>query len=136
MQEFRDPLSNLFCVTFDNSSVKDRFYSSIQSFNETITKAIFQYYIDPQFKGNYFNSITNQSFVKGKDIYEVGEVLRMKYYNNNTLLFNDKFYMFTTGPFGECVRTEPLRFMKNMPQSSCGYKLVIFYNSTKRFLVF
>lgn len=125
MQEFRDPLSNLFCVTFDNSSVKDRFYSSIQSLNETLTRAIFQYYIDSQFKGNYFNSITDQTYIKGKDIYEVGDLLRMKYYNNNTLLIQDKFYLYTSGAFGECVRTEPLRFMKNIPKNKCGYKLVI-----------
>lgn len=125
MQEFRDPLSNLFCVTFDNSSVKDRFYSSIQSLNETLTRAIFQYYIEPQYKGNYFNSFTNQTYENSKDIYQIGDILRMKYYNNNTLLLQDKFYLFKAGAFGECIRTEPLRFMKNIPKSSCGYKLVI-----------
>jgi hypothetical protein len=125
MQEFRDPLSNLLCVTFDNSSVKDRFYSSIQTLNETLTRAIFEYYIDPEFKNNYFNSITNHTYKKDKDIYEVGDFLKMKYYNNNTLVLRDKFYLYTTGVFGECVRTEPLKFFKNTPKSSCGYKLVI-----------
>jgi len=127
MQDFRDPISNQFCVTFDNSSVKEKFYSTIKSLNETLTQAIFKYYVDLQFKKNYYNSITNQTYIGGKDYYDVGDVLRMKHYNNNSLVLQDKFYLYTTGAFGECVRTEPLRFMKNIPKKSCGFKIVILF---------
>ena len=124
MQEYRDPISNLFCVTFDNSSVKDKFYSSIRSLNETLTRAIFKYYIDPGFKGNYYNQITNQTYIQTKDYYEVGEIIRMNHYPNSSLVLDDKFYLYNTGPFGECIRTEPIRFMKDIPKRSCGFKYV------------
>jgi hypothetical protein len=120
MQDYRDSLSNLFCVTFDNSSVKDKFYSSIKSLNETLISSIFKYYIDTQFKDNYYNSITNHTYDSTKFYYESRDFLRVKYYNNNTLVLKDKFYLFNTGPFGECLQTEPLKYMNNIPRRECG----------------
>ncbi len=126
MQDFRDPISNLLCVTFDNSSVRDRFYSSIQSLDEKLLSNIFKYYIDTQNKGNYFQSITNKSIVEDKDIYEIGDILRIKYNNkiNSTYLLENKFYLYASDAFGLCARTEALMFMKEIPKSKCGFRLV------------
>lgn len=128
MQDYRDPLSNLFCVTFDNSSVKAKFYSSIQYLNETLNKLIFEKYIDDQFKPLSAESITNQTYIADKFFYEAGEILRVNYYTfvNGTNILDDKFYLYKSSAFGECVKTEPLRFLKDIPKSSCGFKMVKF----------
>lgn len=129
MQEYRDPLSNLFCVTFDNSSVKSKFYSNIQSLNETLKQSIFKDYIDPQFKNNYYNNLGNGSYTADKLFYETGDIIRMGYFPNDTSIYKDKFFFFNTGAFGECERTQILKFMVDIPKVSCGKQLVNLYFS-------
>lgn len=136
MQSFQDPISKLFCVTFDNSSVKDKFYSSIKSLNETIISSLFKNYIDKKIKVLKTSELIEPGFNSTKNYYFVGDGLKMEYTKNNNITnIKNSFYMFNPNTNGECVRNEPLLFMKNIPMKKCSKKFVKLNNNLFYYLL-
>ena len=128
MQSFQDPVSKLFCVTFDNSSVKDKFYSSIKSLNETILNTIFEKYINQKIKIKENSNLIEPNFNLSLNYYLVGDGVKLEYtqnQTNNRTKKENKFYFFNAHTSGECVRNEPLKFMKNIPERRCSKKFVM-----------
>ena len=125
MQSFRDPVSKLFCVTFDNSSVKDKFYSNIKYLNNTIMSSLFKNYIDKKIKVIKTPILNEPSYNTTLNYYIIGDGLKLAYYNeNNRTKIKNNFYMFNANTNGECVKNEPLLFMKNIPEKKCSKKYV------------
>lgn len=125
MQSFYDPVSKLFCVTFDNSSVKDKFYSSIKSLNETIISSIFENYINKKVKKLNEQVLVEPFYNTSRNYYLIGHGVKAQYNNeNNKTKLKDDFYMFNANTNGECVRNDRVLFMKNIPQKKCSRKFV------------
>ena len=125
MQSFRDPISKLFCVTFDNSSVKDKFYSSIKSLNSTIVSSLFKNYIDKKIKAIKTSVKEEPKYNKTLNYYLIGDGLRVAYEKkDNQTNIKNNFYMFNPNTNGECVRNEPVLFFKDIPQRKCAKKYV------------
>jgi len=125
MQSFRDPVSKLFCVTFDNSSVKDKFYSRIKSLNNTIILSLFKNYIDKKIKIIKTPILVEPIVNTTRNYYLAGDGLKFEYYNSdNRTKIKNKFFMFNANTNGECVKNEPLLFMKNIPEKKCSKKFV------------
>lgn len=82
----------------------------LQKFRETqITKYYPDYY-------------TNAFIKPDANTYKFGEEIQV--YKSNYLYKYGKFLLPGPGPFGECKRSIPVKFMKNIEDTSCGLKLV------------
>ncbi len=127
MNSYRDPISNLFCVTFDNSSIMGQFYVDIATLSGTAINAIYQNYVNKQINSYYYYN-QNTGLVLNSLNYALGDYIRMnlgKGVNTfNDFSFDGKFFIYQSGSFGECTKTSPVKFMIPNPKSKCGLKLV------------
>jgi hypothetical protein len=124
MREYRDPVSNLFCVTFDNSSIMGQFFKDIQKLQQSTISAIYQNYVDAQQKLYYYYK-QNTGVVINKSSYSVGDYIRIKLNNpSNDFIFDGKFFLYQSGAFGECIKTNSVKFMVPNERVSCGYRMV------------
>lgn len=125
MQSFRDPVSKLFCVTFDNSSVKDKFYSSIKSLDRNTISSLFTRYIDEKVKKLKTSELKEPTIDSSENYYLIGQGLKSSYTNpNNRTNLKADFYMYNPNTNGECVRNERLLFLTNIPEKKCSQKFV------------
>lgn len=124
MREYRDPITNLLCVTFDNSSVMGEFYQNILNLGSSVIKSIFDSYVDTKIKSYYYNlniPTNTEDF-----FYALGGYLQAKINNNTSIqyVFDGKMFLYDSGPFGECVRTNAVKYMTPVTKRSCGLKIV------------
>lgn len=125
---YRNSLSNLFCVTFDNSSDKGKFYTNVNDLDETKVMLIFNNYIQNDFLKNYYSSILSTGLILNKDRYDLEDYIRIHYNNSNPYVLEGKFFIEGTGSSGECIKSRPVKFMINNDPIICGKKIVfIFY---------
>ena len=124
MKEYRDPVTNLFCVTFDNSSIMGQFYKDITSLQKSTINAIYQNYVDKQIKSYYYYK-QDTGLVLNSAFYKVGDFIKMRLGSGiNDFAFDGKFFLYQSGSFGECVKTSPVKFLVPNPKTKCGFKLV------------
>ena len=119
INRYRDSISNLFCITFDNSSVKGRFYKNIQSMAKNDIINILQKFVDNQLKSSYYTAEISNNRAN----YEIGDFLISKTISN-VVNMNGKYFLFDLGSYGECIRSRPVRFLIPNEKVSCGKKLV------------
>jgi hypothetical protein len=125
MKEFRDPMSNLFCVTFDNSSIMGKFYKDITTLQKTTIDAIYKNYVDTQIKNFYYYNQNIDALPSNTINYLVGDYIRAKIGTGlNDYTFDGKFFTYKTGAFGDCIKNLAVRFMIPIEKSTCGFKLV------------
>ncbi len=123
MREYRDPVSNLFCVTFDNSSIMGLFYKDIQNIQSSTLNTIYQNYVEKHL--SYYYYFKQDTGVAGfKTIYEVDDYLRSRLISENAIVFDGKFFIYQSGVYGECVKNNPVKFMIPNEKVTCGYRLV------------
>jgi hypothetical protein len=122
MVAYRDPISNLFCVTFDNSSVMGRFYKNVQDMAKNDVIALLQKYVEKQIRSYYYPN-QNTGMPSLKVFYDVGDLIRSKSSTGNFIL-DGKFFVNNVGPFGECTKTRAVQFLQPLERVSCGYKIV------------
>jgi hypothetical protein len=133
MKEYRDPVSNLFCVTFDNSSIMGQFYKDITALTKTSITSIYQNYVDKQIKKSYYYN-QNTGLILNNAYYSVGDYIKIRLGTGvNDFAFDGKFFLFQSGSFGECVKTNPVRFLVPNQKIKCGFKLV--RNIENKFLI-
>jgi hypothetical protein len=123
MIEYRDPVSNLFCVTFDNSSVMGQFYQTIQNIAASTLNTIYQNYVNVQLSSYYYYNM-NTGAVINQGSYQVDDYLRAKLTTSNHLILDGKFMTYQSGAYGECIKTNSVKFMRPNNQVSCGFRLV------------
>ncbi len=116
---YRNTVSNLFCVTFDNSSVKGRFYKNVQNMAKNDINNMMQNFVEKQIKSSYYKTEISNN----KATYEIGDYLISKTISN-VVNMNGKYFLYELGSYGECVRTRPVRFLMPNDKISCGKKLV------------
>lgn len=126
MYEYRDPVSNLFCVTFDNSSIMGQFYKDIANLDKTTITAIYNNYVKKNINSNYYYN-QNTGLIQNKNSYAVGDYLRVNLdYGQNRYIFDGKFFLYESGAFGECIKTKAVKYMVPIEKTSCGLKIVFF----------
>ncbi len=133
MREYRDPVSKLFCVTFDNSSVMGKFYKDITDLQKTTIDTIYQKYVDEDIKSTYYYKLGVTQVDPNALLYDYGAYIKVENIDAprlNRFVFDGKFFMYKAGAFGECVKNSAVRFMVPNEKSSCGMKLVryIYYD--------
>ncbi len=126
MREYRDPVSNLFCVTFDNSSIMGQFYRDIQSIASSTLNQIYQKYVDDHYnKYYYFNKDTG--VVQNVNFYKVGVYVGIRQNKTqNNFVLDGKFFIYHSGPFGDCTKTNAIKYMQPNERVTCGLRLVRF----------
>jgi hypothetical protein len=124
MKEYRDPVSNLFCVTFDNSSVMGQFYEDIKILGSSSIASIFSQYVDQNIKQHYYKGDTAFNYANIQ-AYSDGDPIIASINQGNSFVFDKKFFTYDSGAFGECVKTRVVKFANPIDKISCGYKLVI-----------
>lgn len=122
---YRDALSNLFCVVFDNSWQKGKFYTDIANMDETRIKMLMSNFIETDFYKNYYSQTTGTGLILNKDRYDSGDYVRSHYNNTNPYILEGKFFIDGMGPSGQCEKNRAVKFMVNNEATSCGFKLVI-----------
>ncbi len=132
MREYRDPVSNLFCVTFDNSSIMGQFYKDIQNLAKSTLNTIYKNYVDQQ-QASYYYFNQNTGTVVNYITYAVDDYVRVKLSNSTNLVLDGKFFIYQSGAYGECVKTNSVRFMRPNQRVSCGFRLVIKRNIFNKF---
>ena len=127
MNSYRDPISNLFCVTFDNSSIMGQFFVDIATLSATAIDVIYRNYVNKQINSYYYYN-QNTGLVLNSLTYALGDYLRMNLGAGkntfNDFSFDGKFFIYQSGSFGECTKTSAVRFMIPNLKSKCGLKLV------------
>ena len=121
---YRNSLSNLFCVTLDNSSDKGKFYTNVNDLDETKVMMIFNNYIQNDYLKNYYSSILSTGLILNKDRYDSADYIRIHYNNSNPYVLEGKFFIEGTGSSGECIKSRPVKFMINNDPITCGKKIV------------
>jgi hypothetical protein len=119
---YRDPLSNLFCVTFDNGSVMGKFYTNIQNMDKSDIAALMQKYVQDQGRNSFY---TNQNTLSLPTVlyYTIGDYVKAKS-ADNTFLIDGRFFINDAGPFGECAKIRPVKFLSPIEGIGCGWKMV------------
>jgi hypothetical protein len=127
MKEYRDPVSNLFCVTFDNSSIMGKFYKDITTLQKTTIDAIYKNYVDNQIKSYYYYKQSTGGLSLNEVSYSYGEFIRVKNGEGiNDFTFDGKFFIYKPGAFGECIKNNAVYFMIPNEKISCGLKFVFY----------
>jgi hypothetical protein len=126
MMGYRDPVSNLFCVTFDNASVMGKFYANLQNMDKADIAILMQKYVQEQVRSNYYTNklIDNASQV----FYNVGDFVKATA-NDNSYLIDGNVYINDVGPFGECAKIRPVKFLTPYEKVTCGFKIVNLFNN-------
>jgi hypothetical protein len=121
MFSYRDPVSNLFCVTFDNSSNQNKYFKNVQNIDKANLTALMKGYVQDQTRSAYF---TDDETIKPQQIfYDVGDYIRIQSATNDFNL-NGIFFVNNVGPFGECSKTKPVQFLMPVEKITCGNKIV------------
>lgn len=122
MKEYRDPVSKMFCVTFDNSYLMDSFFKEVQTLSIDNLTYIMRNYVDNKVKSRY--DTTNNNIIQGLYYNPFDEI---KATSKNDLFYkNDKMFIYDSGAFGECVK-KPVLFLENRDKKTCGKKFVTKY---------
>lgn len=123
MRNFTD--GTLFCVTYDNSSRKALFYNQLSVLSDSDMRSI-------------FDQLENMLAVQRLDYYRVDlkDYLRQKIsFQVNDLIFlrkdlyqiqSNQFPLktFRKGDMGFCSRSQSVKFMKDIKESKCLFKMV------------
>jgi hypothetical protein len=123
MTEYRDPVSNLFCVTFDNSSIMGQFYQTLQNLAASTLNTIYQTYVNTQLSSYYYFNMDTGTVINQAS-YQVDDYLRAKLSNSTSLILDGKFLTYQSGAYGECIKTNAVKFMRPNEQAACGFRLV------------
>jgi hypothetical protein len=123
MMTYRDPLSNLFCVSFDNASIMGKFYTNIQNMGKGDIAVLMPKYVEPQTK-YYSNRETGMPLLQPN--YVIGDYVKSRS-GDGYFIQDGKFFVNDIGPFGECTKTRPIKFLTPFEKASCGYKIVYSY---------
>jgi hypothetical protein len=118
---YRDPLSNLFCVNFDNASVMGKFHTNVQNLDKANIAIMMDNFVKEQ-SNSYINTNLNQQDIS-KASYNVGDMIKASG-NDNTFLINGNFYIDELGPYGECNKVKSIKFLTSIDKVTCGYKIV------------
>jgi hypothetical protein len=121
---YRSSLSNLFCITFDNSGSKGNFYTEVD-LDETAIKLLLNEYIQNDFYSIYYKSVTETGLILNNEKYNAGDYIRIHQNPLNPYVLEGKFLIESAGPNGECVKNRPVKFMINNRNENCGIKIVI-----------
>ena len=90
MHQYRDPVSNLFCVTFDNSSVMGQFYQTMQNLAASTLNTIYQNYVNMQLSSYYYYNMHTGAVIN-QATYHVDDYLRAKLTGSSNLILDGKF---------------------------------------------
>jgi hypothetical protein len=123
MKEYVDPVSNLFCVTFDNSYLMESFFNEIQNLPQSNLTYIMRNYVDSKVKARY-NSINKNE--EDSNNYNPLDVIHATS-TSDQYVKNERLFIYESGPFGDCVR-RPIRFLEDRERKSCGLKTVLLNN--------
>jgi len=122
---YRDSLSNLFCIVFDNSSKKGKFYTELNNLDETKIKLLLSQFIQKDFYRIYYSQNSVTGLILNKDRYDSGDYIRSHYNNINPYILEGKFFIDGMSASGECVKNRAIKFLINNDAISCGLKLVL-----------
>lgn len=122
---YKNALSNLFCITFDNSGAKGNFYTEV-SLDETAIKLLFNSYIENEFFSIYYKSISQTGLILNKDKYSKGDYIRIHQNSTNPYFLEGKFFIKGSGLNGDCINNRVVKFMEDNPITNCGFKIVKF----------
>lgn len=124
MNYYRDPVSNLFCVTFDNSSIMGQFYVDIATLSQTTIDSIYSKYVS-KYVNSYYYYNQDTGLVLNSDTYKVGDHLKVSLKSGiNSFAFDGKFFIYQSGAFGECTKTNAVNFLVPNKKATCGLKIV------------
>ncbi len=123
---YRDALTSLFCVVFDNSSAKGKFYTDLKNLDETKIKMLINNLIETDFYRNYYSQTSGTGLNINKDKYDTGDFIRVHYNNSNPYILEGKFFIDEMSVSGECVKNRAVKYMVNNEPISCGIKFVKF----------
>jgi len=123
MAEYRDPASNLFCVTFDNSSVMGQFYQTMQNIGASTLNTIYQAFVNTKLSYYYYLNMDTGTVINQAS-FQVDDYLKVKQSNSNNLILDGKFLTYNSGAYGECIKTNAVKFMRPNEQAVCGFRLV------------
>jgi len=127
MKEYRDPVSNLFCVTFDNSSIMGQFYKDVQNLQASTINNIYKNYVDKHLSYYYYFK-RDTGVAINKISYEVDDYIMAMQVSKNSIVFDGKFFTYQSGVYGDCVKTSVVKFMRQNEKIRCGYRYVkLFY---------
>ena len=56
--------------------------------------------------------------------YKVDDYLRAKLSNSSNIILDGKFLTYQIGAYGECIKTNAVKFMRPNEQAACGFRLV------------
>ena len=122
MTSYRLPLSNLFCVKYDNSDIKGQFYDFL-TYNPTEYDIILQQKRADQLTTNYPLYYDNAYIKPNAASYQFGDELQVK--SSSYVTKYRRFLLPSPGPFGDCKKIYPVKFMVNMEERTCGKMFVI-----------
>jgi len=122
MTSYRLPFSNLFCVKYDNSDIKGKFYDFL-TYTATDYDILIQSYKATQI-GKYYPANYDTSYITPITAsYQFGSEIQIK--TSPFMVKYNRFLLPSPGPFGECQKIMPVKFMNNVEERSCGLKFVI-----------
>lgn len=101
-----------------------KFYTDVNSLDETKISLIFSKYIENNFNANYYSTTIGTGLIINKDRYDSGDYIRAHYNSTNPYFMEGKVLIEGLGSNGECIKSRPLKYMINNEAISCGLKLV------------
>lgn len=120
MRDFYSSGTNTLCITFDNSSVRSKYFQNVANLTGSNATNLFKEYVDSVVNTKKFYYPTTVS--KQSINYNTGDFIKGKSLTNNFFIRNGYFSVFNSDAFGSCVRA-PVKFGLD-GTTACGYVLV------------
>lgn len=116
-----------FCVSFDNSSKKAQYYSNIMTLDSTTLYSAYDNLFSTR-TTRYLNYIyeNRTEYMNSHANYNIDDYIWIRELIDevsNTTVQN-KFKVMKEGVNGECVRSIPVGFLKDVSEKSCGLVIV------------
>ena len=123
MNEFNIPERNLFCVNFDDSSIMDQFYKTVQKLDNNTLTGYVSSVSDPKLKSILVNTSLYFTVVRPQYLYLWGDAISL-YNITKTTSHDIILYRKQAGAYGECVTNGVISYWYNIPTFSCKNTVV------------